>query len=110
VFQKYLWHYCIVAWKCHRTKYKKSIASERFWNSWKRSCGFSLSAPTLPSEEKTAAEVVETATFAFSRPVGKLLSEIWRIKGLSEQEYGPNHPITKMLSCMQRLRHCCRRN
>lgn len=34
------------------------------------------------------------------KEVGKLLSEIWRIKGLSEQEYGLNHPITKKLSSM----------
>ena len=31
------------------------------------------------------------------REIGKLLSEIWRIKGLAEQEYGPQHPITKKL-------------
>jgi hypothetical protein len=31
------------------------------------------------------------------KEVGKLLSEIWRIKGLSEQEYGMDHPITKKL-------------
>ncbi len=30
--------------------------------------------------------------------IGKLLSEIWRIKGLSEDVYGPDHPITKKLS------------
>ncbi len=35
-----------------------------------------------------------------TKEVGKLLSEIWRIKGLSEQEYGPDHPITKKLSSM----------
>jgi hypothetical protein len=34
------------------------------------------------------------------KEIGKLLSEIWRIKGLSEQEYGQNHPITKKLSSM----------
>lgn len=34
------------------------------------------------------------------KEVGKLLSDIWRIKGLSEQEFGPNHPITKKLSSM----------
>ena len=34
------------------------------------------------------------------KEIGKLLSEIWRIKGLSEQEYGSNHPITKKLSSM----------
>jgi hypothetical protein len=34
------------------------------------------------------------------KEIGKLLSEIWRIKGLSEQEYGSNHTITKKLSSM----------
>jgi hypothetical protein len=34
------------------------------------------------------------------REIGKLLSEIWRIKGLAEQEYGPQHPVTKKLSIM----------
>ena len=35
-----------------------------------------------------------------TKEVGKLLSDIWRIKGLAEQEYGPQHPITKKLSIM----------
>jgi hypothetical protein len=30
-----------------------------------------------------------------TKEIGKLLSEIWRIKGLAEQEYGMDHPITK---------------
>jgi hypothetical protein len=34
------------------------------------------------------------------KEIGKLLYEIWRIKGLSEQEFGPRHPITKKLSSM----------
>jgi len=34
------------------------------------------------------------------KEIVKLLSEIWRIKGLSEQEFGPDHPITKKLSSM----------
>jgi len=34
------------------------------------------------------------------KEVGKLLSDIWRIKGLSEQEFGPYHPITRKLSSM----------
>jgi hypothetical protein len=34
------------------------------------------------------------------KEIGKLLSEIWRIKGLSEQEYGSNHSITKRLIIM----------
>jgi len=34
------------------------------------------------------------------KEIGKLLSEIWRIKGLSEQEYGLDHPITKKLTSM----------
>jgi hypothetical protein len=32
------------------------------------------------------------------KEIGKLLSEIWRIKGLAKQEYGPPHPITKKLA------------
>ena len=32
-----------------------------------------------------------------NKEIGKLLSEIWRIKGLAEQEYGPQHPIIKKL-------------
>ena len=35
-----------------------------------------------------------------TKEIGKLLSEIWRIKWLSEQEYGPQHPITKKLRGM----------
>ena len=35
-----------------------------------------------------------------TKEVGTLLSDIWRIKGLAEQEYGPQHPITKRLSSM----------
>lgn len=34
------------------------------------------------------------------KEIGKLLSEVWRIKGLSEQEYGQKHPITKKLVIM----------
>jgi hypothetical protein len=34
------------------------------------------------------------------KEIGRLLSEIWRIRGLAEQEYGPNHPITKKLAGM----------
>ena len=35
-----------------------------------------------------------------TKEIGKFLSEIWRIKGLAEQEYGPQHPITKKLGSM----------
>ena len=35
-----------------------------------------------------------------TKEVGKLLSEIWRLKGLSEQEYGLQHAITKKLDGM----------
>ena len=35
-----------------------------------------------------------------TKEIGKLLSDIWRIKGLAEQEYGPQHPITKKLADM----------
>ena len=33
-----------------------------------------------------------------TKEIGKLLSETWRIKGLAEQEYGPQHLITKKLA------------
>lgn len=33
-----------------------------------------------------------------TKAIDKLLSEIWRIKGLAEQEYGRMHPITKKLA------------
>jgi hypothetical protein len=29
-----------------------------------------------------------------------LLSEIWRVKGLAEREYGPQHPISEKLASM----------
>ena len=35
-----------------------------------------------------------------TKEIGKLLSEIWRIKGLAEQEYGAQHAITKKLASM----------
>jgi hypothetical protein len=35
-----------------------------------------------------------------TKEIGKLLAEIWQIKGLAEQEYGPQHPITKKLAGM----------
>ena len=35
-----------------------------------------------------------------TKEIGKLLSDIWRIKGLAEQEYGPQHSITKKLASM----------
>ena len=34
------------------------------------------------------------------KEIGKPLSDIWRIKGLAEQEYGPQRPITKKLAGM----------
>ena len=34
------------------------------------------------------------------KEIGKLLSEIWQIRAMAEQEYGPAHPITKKLSSM----------
>ena len=34
------------------------------------------------------------------KEIGKLLSDIWRVKGLAEQEYGPQHSITKKLASM----------
>lgn len=34
------------------------------------------------------------------KEIGKLLSDIWQIRAMAEQEYGPAHPITKKLSSM----------
>lgn len=34
------------------------------------------------------------------KEIGRLLSEIWRVKGLAEQEYGVGHPITRKLAGM----------
>ena len=45
-----------------------------------------------------------------TKEIGKLLSDIWRIKVLAEQEYGSQHPITKKLSGMRIHKHYCRRN
>ena len=35
-----------------------------------------------------------------NKEIGNLLSEIWRVKSLAEQEYGLEHPITKKLASM----------
>ena len=35
-----------------------------------------------------------------NKEIGKLLSEVWRVKSLAEQENGPQHPITKKLAGM----------
>jgi len=35
-----------------------------------------------------------------TKEIGKLLSEIWRIKMMAEQEYGQGHPITRKLSSL----------
>ena len=43
-----------------------------------------------------------------NKEIGKLLSEIWRIKGLAEQENGQQHPITKKLAMMHEgAQNCC---
>jgi hypothetical protein len=34
------------------------------------------------------------------KEIGRILSDIWQTKGLAEQEFGSNHPITKKLSSM----------
>jgi hypothetical protein len=34
-----------------------------------------------------------------TKEIGKLLSEIWRIKGLVEQEYGLQHHYFEIVSC-----------
>lgn len=35
-----------------------------------------------------------------TKEIGKLLSDIWRIKSLAEQVHGLEHPITKKLARM----------
>ncbi len=44
--------------------------------------------------------MVEQNRNYIKKEIGKYLSDIWRIKGLAEQEYGSKHPITKKLSSM----------
>ncbi|MHC1686954.1 MAG: hypothetical protein AB9879_04515 [Methanothrix sp.] len=34
------------------------------------------------------------------KEIGKLLADIWRIKALAEQEFGPSHPVTRKLASM----------
>ena len=34
------------------------------------------------------------------KEIGRLLSDIWRIKGLAEQEFGLQHPVTRKLNGM----------
>jgi len=34
------------------------------------------------------------------KEIGKLLADIWQIKAMAEQEYGPNHHLTKKLQNM----------
>jgi hypothetical protein len=45
-------------------------------------------------------EMTEQNRKYITKEIGKLLSDIWRIKGLAEQEYGSQHPIIKKLSGM----------
>jgi hypothetical protein len=47
-----------------------------------------------------ARQMTEQNRRYVNKEIGKLLSEIWRIKGLAEQEYGPQHPITRKLAGM----------
>jgi hypothetical protein len=56
----------------------------------------------FPYERKlqTGELMTEQNRNYIKKEIGKLLSEIWRIKGLSEQEYGQDHPITKKLRNM----------
>ena len=51
-------------------------------------------------EHGAAITMTEQNRRYVTKEIGKLLSEIWRIKGLAEQEYGLEHPITKKLASM----------
>lgn len=44
--------------------------------------------------------MIEQNCSYIKKKIVKLLSDIWRIKGLAEQEYGPQHSITKKLASM----------
>jgi hypothetical protein len=50
--------------------------------------------------KKIPESVTEQNRKYIQKEIGKLLSEIWRIKGLAEQEYRSQHPITKKLTGM----------
>ncbi len=54
----------------------------------------------MKEEDRAAIAMTEQNRRYVIKEMGKLLSEIWRIKGLVEQEYGPQHPITKKLASM----------
>ncbi|MHB8117963.1 MAG: hypothetical protein ACYDHX_04445 [Methanothrix sp.] len=51
-------------------------------------------------EPQAGGPMTEQNRKYITKEIGKLLSEIWRIKGLAKQEYGPLHLITKKLSSM----------
>ena len=55
---------------------------------------------SIPRTGGDARPMTEQNRNYIKKEIGKLLSEIWRIKGLSEQEYGSDHPITKKLISM----------
>jgi hypothetical protein len=61
-------------------------------------------------ENGAAITMTEQNRRYVTKEIGKLLSEIWRIKGLAEQEYGPEHRSPRSSpACMWMPRRCCRR-
>ena len=54
----------------------------------------------MKEEDRPAIAMTEQNRRYVTKEIGKLLSEIWRVKGLAEQEYGQQNPITKKLASM----------
>lgn len=50
------------------------------------------------SELQAGGPMTEQNRKYITKEIGKLLSEIWRIKGQAEPEYGQQHPITNKLN------------
>jgi hypothetical protein len=60
-------------------------------------------------KEKLGGLITKQNRKYITKEVGKLLSDIWRIKELEQQEFGSHHPITRKLGSMRMLRGCFRR-
>ena len=54
----------------------------------------------LCRKEKLGGLITKQNRKYITKEVGKLLSDIWRINGLAQQEFGSHHPITRKLGSM----------
>ena len=64
-----------------------------------RGQSYGMELADMPELQTGGSMTGQNRTY-ITKEIGKLLSEIWRIKGLVEQEYGPLHPMTKKLGSM----------